>query len=212
VTTIAEVAAGACPITCVVADDHPAVCDSVSRALAADGVVVLARVRDGDDALAAIREHRPEVAIVDVRMPGLHGVALAREAAELTAVVLYTGYGDASLVLEALAVGVRGFVLKEAPLAELVRAAECVAAGGIYVDPVLVGCVVGDRDARGRLTPREREVLCLLADGKRNEEIGNELRIAAETTRVHIRNAMRKLGAETRTQAVATALRKSLID
>ena len=108
----------------------------------------------------------------------------------------------------------RGFVLKEAPLADLCRAIETVARGGVYVDPVLAGVFAGGEATQQvtMLTQRKREVLRLLADGLRNEEIGRRLHIAAETTRAHIRNAMRKLDADTRTEAVATALRQSLIE
>jgi DNA-binding NarL/FixJ family response regulator len=109
---------------------------------------------------------------------------------------------------------VRGFVLKEAPLGDVTRAIETVAKGGVYVDPVLAG-VLASGEATGQLkmlTQREREVLRLLADGLRNEEIGRELHIAGETARAHIRNAMRKLDADTRTHAVAMALRQSLIE
>src|SRR5262249_32898686 len=114
------------------------------------------------------------------------------------------------LLAEALAAGVRGFVLKESPLADLVQALERVVAGESYVDPVLAGSVVSGR-MRGPLTQREREVLTLLADGLPNEEIGRRLDISPETVRTHVRNAMAKLGVDTRAQAVATALRQSII-
>src|SRR5205823_1500443 len=109
--------------------------------------------------------------------------------------------------------GVRGFVLKEAPVHDLVRAIERVAGGGTYVDPVLAGSILGvatqvDLPA---LTSREREVLTLLANGLSNGAVGAEPGISAETVRTHLRKAMAKLDADTRTQAVATALRQSLI-
>jgi two-component system nitrate/nitrite response regulator NarL len=201
-------------ITCLLADDHPAVLDSISRVLALKGFDVVAQARDGEDALKAIEEQKPQVSILDLRMPELSGIAVARRAAEHTAVILYTGHSDRALLLEALDAGVRGFVLKEAPLADLARAIELVAKGGVYVDPVLGG-VLASGDATQQLsmlTQRERDVLRLLADGMRNEEIGRQLNIAAETARAHIRNAMRKLDADTRTQAVATALRQQLIE
>jgi two-component system nitrate/nitrite response regulator NarL len=201
-------------ITCVIADDHPAVLDSVSRVLVSQGINVVAQVRDGEDAVRAIEEHKPQVAVVDLRMPGMSGIAVARRAAQHTALILYPGYSDRTLLVEALDAGVRGFVLKEAPLADVSRAIETVAKGGVYVDPVLAG-VLASGDATQQLTmltQREREVLRLLADGLRNEEIGRQLHIAAETARAHIRNAMRKLDADTRTHAVAMALRQSLIE
>jgi DNA-binding NarL/FixJ family response regulator len=201
-------------ITCVIADDHPAVLDSVSRVLAARGIGVVAQARDGEDALRAIEEHKPLVAVVDLHMPGLTGIGIARRIEQHTALILYTGYSDRALLIEALDAGVRGFVLKEAPLADVARAVETVAKGDVYVDPVLAGVLASGEAAQQlkMLTQREREVLRLLADGLGNEEIGRELHIARETARAHIRNAMRKLAADTRTHAVATALRRSLIE
>jgi DNA-binding NarL/FixJ family response regulator len=201
-------------ITCVLADDHPAVLDSVSRVLTSHGINVVAQVRDGEDAVRAIEKYKPQVAVVDLRMPGMSGIAVARRAGPHTAMILYTGYSDRTLLIEALDAGVRGFVLKEAPLADVSRAIETVARGDVYVDPVLAGVLAGG-DATQHLkmlTQREREVLRLLSDGLRNEEIGRELHIAGETARAHIRNAMRKLAADTRTHAVALALRQSLIE
>ena len=200
-------------ITCVIADDHPAVLDSVARVLASHGINVVAQVRDGEDAVRAIETHRPQVAVIELRMPGMSGIAVARRSAQ-TAVILYTSHSDRTQLVEALDAGVRGFVLKEAPLADVSRAIATVAKGGVYVDPVLAGVLAGG-DATQQLkmlTQREREVLSLLSDGLRNEEIGRRLHIAGETARAHIRNAMRKLDAETRTHAVALALRQSLIE
>jgi DNA-binding NarL/FixJ family response regulator len=202
--------------TCVVADDHPAVVQAVSDVLEGSGVSVVGRARDGQDALAKIEASQPDVALVDVRMPRLGGIDVARRsgaASTRTAIILYTGYGDRALLTEALDAGVRGFVLKEAPLAELVRAVELVAHGGTYVDPVLGGFLAQSHaaDQLPALTQREREILRLLADGLTNEEIGQHLFISPETVRTHVRKAMDKLDADTRTQAVATALRQSLI-
>jgi Response regulator containing a CheY-like receiver domain and an HTH DNA-binding domain len=133
-------------------------------------------------------------------------------AAPNTSIIFYTAYGDRALLSEALDVGVRGFVLKEAPLPDLVRAVERVAAGDAYVDPVLAGVLVSAQSEKiPTLTQREREVLRLLADGHSNEEIGKRLFISPETVRTHVRKAMAKLEADTRTQAVAIALRQSLI-
>jgi DNA-binding NarL/FixJ family response regulator len=156
------------------------------------------------------------VAVVDVRMPRLSGIELAKRAsmtAPDTSIIFYTAYGDRALLSEALDVGARGFVLKEAPLPDLVRAVERVAAGEAYVDPVLAGILVSSqaRDSLPSLTQRERDVLRLLADGLSNDEIGKQLFISPETVRTHVRKAMAKLEADTRTQAVATALRQSII-
>jgi len=204
------------PITCLVADDHPAVVEAVADVLSEHGILVAGKARDGEDALEQIEALKPDVVLLDVRMPRLGGIEVARRAARSTpdtAVILYTAFGDRAVLTEALDAGARGFVLKEAPLAEVVRAVELVAAGKTYVDPVLAGVlsVGAGSDKLVNLTPREREVLRLLADGLANEEIGKRLVISAETVRTHIRKAMAKLDADTRTEAVATALRQSLI-
>jgi DNA-binding NarL/FixJ family response regulator len=203
------------PITCVIADDHPAMLTAVAEVLIKHGVDVVGKAADGQDALEQIEAKQPRVALVDVRMPRLSGIELAKRAAMVapnTSIVFYTAYGDRALLSEALDVGARGFVLKEAPLPDLVRAVERVAAGEAYVDPVLAGVLVSAQtDKMPSLTQREREVLRELADGHSNEEIGKRLFISPETVRTHVRKAMAKLEADTRTQAVAKALRQSLI-
>jgi DNA-binding NarL/FixJ family response regulator len=202
-------------VTCVVADDHPAVLEAVSEFLVQGGIEIVARARDGEEALEKIEQRKPDVALVDVRMPKLDGIELARQAHRLspdTGIVLYTGYGDRAQLTEALDAGVRGFVLKEAPMDDLLRALHSVAEGGTYVDPVLAGALASSMGSKvPQLTQRERDVLRLLADGLANEEIGKRLFISAETVRTHVRKAMDKLDADTRTQAVARALRDQLI-
>lgn len=203
-------------VSCVVADDHPAVLEAVAEYLTQGGVDVVARARDGEEALEKIESRKPAVALVDVRMPKLGGIELARRAHRSTpetAIVLYTGYGDRALLTEALDAGVKGFVLKEAPMDDLLRALQAVAAGSTYVDPVLAGTLAASSvgSKLPQLTQRERDVLRLLADGLANEEIGKRLFISAETVRTHVRKAMAKLDADTRTQAVARALRDRLI-
>jgi DNA-binding NarL/FixJ family response regulator len=207
---------GQTPITCVVADDHPAVLEAVAEFLVQGGIEVVARARDGEEALEKIDQRKPRVALVDVRMPKVGGIELTRRAqrsAPETSILLYTGYGDRALLTEALDAGVRGFVLKEAPMDDLLRAIQSVATGGTYVDPVLAGTLAASSigNKLPELTQRERDVLRLLADGLANEEIGKRLFISAETVRTHVRKAMDKLDADTRTQAVARALRDHLI-
>jgi DNA-binding NarL/FixJ family response regulator len=202
--------------TVVVADDHPAMLTAVSDVLARHGFDIVGRAADGRQALALVEQEQPRVALVDVRMPRLSGIEVATRAAVSspdTAIVIYTAFGDRALLSEALDVGARGFVLKEAPLVDLVRAVERVAAGDVYVDPVLAGALVGVHatDRLPSLTQREREVLRHLADGHSNDEIGKQLHISPETVRTHVRKAMTKLEADTRTQAVAIALRQSII-
>jgi DNA-binding NarL/FixJ family response regulator len=200
-----------------VADDHPAVIDAVVRFLAGEEeVAVVGRSRNGSDALRLITELEPDVALVDIRMPGLSGIELARRLAEArspTGPILYTGHAERGLLLEALDIGVRGFLLKESPLDDLLRAIRIVAGGESYIDPALAHVLVGPAATQklATLTKREREILRLLADGMRNEQVARQLSISPLTVRTHVKNAMGKLEADTRTQAVATALRQSLI-
>jgi DNA-binding NarL/FixJ family response regulator len=204
-------------IRCVVADDHPAVLDAVVRVLESEeDVDVVGRSRDGEHALRLLIQEQPRVALLDIRMPGLGGIDVARRLAEVdspTSVILYTGYGDRGLLLEALDIGVRGFLLKEAPLDDLVRAIRIVAGGGSYIDPALAGVLAGPSATAklSTLTQREREILRLLADGMRNEQVAQRLSISPLTVRTHVKHAMQKLEADTRTQAVASALRQSQI-
>jgi len=205
------------PIRCIVADDHPAIVDAVVRYLEQEeDVELVGTAENGTRALELIEARQPDVALVDVRMPGLTGVEIARRlcaAKSTVCVILYTAHAEQALLLEALDAGARGFLLKEAPLADLARAIRLVNGGGVYVDPALAGLLAGaDAAARlPRLTKREREILRLLADGMRNEQVAVELNISPLTVRTHVTNAMEKLEAETRTQAVARALRESLI-
>ncbi len=203
-------------IRCLVADDHPAILSAITYFLQEEGIDVVARARNGREAFEKIKSMGPDVAIVDLQMPELTGIELARRVMEErlpTGILLYTGHGDRALLSEAVDVGARGYVLKEAPLPDLLRAISTVAEGGTYVDPVLAGALAAPETAARlpTLTQREREVLRLLADGNNNEAVGKKLFIAPDTVRTHVRKAMRKLEADTRTQAVAKALRQSLI-
>ncbi len=202
--------------TCVLADDHPAVLDAVARYLGDHGVNVVARARDGADALAKIGAHRPAVAVLDLQMARMGGLELTREVSRSlpeTACIVYSGSGLREHVLEALDAGAKGYVVKDAALSELVRAIELVIGGGTYIDASVAGMlstVNAGKDAP-KITQRERDVLRLLSQGLTNEEIGREIFISPETVRTHLRKAMGKLDAKTRTEAVASALRLSLI-
>ena len=197
-------------LRCLVADDHPALTAAVSQYLEGCGFTVVGPAPDGRRALALARAEQPELAVVDYRMPRLAGIELVqalRDAAPATAVCVYTAEGDAALADGVLTAGAAAVVLKESPLADLADALEAARAGRTYVDPALRG---GPR-RRGSLTERELDVLRLLAEGLPHEEIGRRLGIGSETVRTHLRKASERLGASTRTQAVATALRLGLI-
>jgi two-component system response regulator DesR len=204
-------------IRCVVADDHPAILDAVSRFLESEnGFELVGRANDGERVLTLIDELAPEIALLDIRMPGIGGIDIAAKLAakqSATSVVLYTAYPERALLLAALDAGVRGFILKEAPLDELLRAIRIVAGGGSYIDAALAGVLAGPAATERMLTltKRERDVLRLLAEGMRDEQAGRTLSISPLTVRTHVQHAMAKLKCETRTQAVAVALRESLI-
>ena len=203
-------------ITCVLADDHPPVLQFLSRYLSNAGITITASTRDGDEALRKIEQTQPTVAVLDAKMPRSSGMDVLKRLTAVgssTRVILYTGYGDDALLTDALDAGVGGVLDKEAPLEDLVRAINVVAGGGTYLDPTAAAALISQRHRQRAhaLTQREREVLRLLADGNTNEEIGAELTISPQTVRTHVQKAMEKLGAGTRVQAVATALRQALI-
>jgi DNA-binding NarL/FixJ family response regulator len=200
----------------VVADDHPALGQALARILSADGIEVVAQVSDVAEALARIEQFRPTVALFDLILPHAGLIDVARRAGGLspeTAVVLYTEFAERNLLVQALDAGARGFVLKEAPLDELLRAVKIVAAGEVYVDPALGTTLIraGSGGEHLSLSAREREILRFLSEGKSNKEIAEALGISPDTVRTYVRRAMAKLEADTRTQAVAIAIRSGLI-
>jgi DNA-binding NarL/FixJ family response regulator len=206
------------PLRVFVADDHPAIIGAVAAYLAEEeGVDLIGSAADGEQGLRLIEERRPDVAVLDIRMPKMGGIEILRRLAERKEgpppVILYTAFPERGLLLEALDVGARGFLLKESPLSDLVRAIRVVATGGTYIDPVLAGVVASPQAAQRlpSLTPRQREILRMLADGMRNEQIAQLLSISPLTVKTHVKQAMERLEADTRTEAVATALRQSLI-
>jgi DNA-binding NarL/FixJ family response regulator len=203
-------------ITCVVADDHPAVSELLGRYLSEHEILIHGTARDGKSAIALIEKCRPAIALIDLHMPHIGGIDVARQLAKTTpetAVILYTGFGDREQLLHALDAGVRGFIQKEAPLEEVLRAVRLVSEGGIYIDPALASVLVSSEAAERlkTLTGRQREVLACIADGLTTDEVARTLFISPDTVRVHLRNAMDTLDADTRTHAVAKALRQSLI-
>ncbi len=195
---------------CLLADDHPALTVAISAFLSENGFEVVGPVADGRRAVALAAETTPELALVDLRMPRLAGVDLILALLEVspqTRVAVYTADADERMAREVLGAGAVALVLKEAPLADVVRALEAALAGNAYLDPALAKAP----KPGGKLTQRELDVLGLLAEGLQHEEIGRRLGISSETVRTHLRKASDRLGAATRTQAVATALRLGLI-
>ena len=201
-------------ITCVLADDHPAILRSIGAFLEDEGIAVSGLASSGGEALRMLETRRPQVALIDQRLPDIKGIDVIRQAKRTspdTRILLYTGVADIALAREALDAGGSGVVLKEAPLADVARAIAVVASGATYLDPVLAGELASPSTAAPQLTRREREVLRDLADGLTNAEIGAKLFLSPETIRTHVRKAMTRLDAKTRTQAVAKAVRGGMI-
>jgi DNA-binding NarL/FixJ family response regulator len=199
---------------CLVADDHPALLQAVCEFLEASGFELVGSAPDGARAVALARETNPDAAVIDFRMPRLTGlelIAQLRAATPDTRIVVYTAEADENVVRAVLGAGASAILLKESPLPDLTRAIEAVVSGSTYLDPALSGFAVGVNVGRPVLTEREGQVLALLAEGLTHDEIGARLSISPETVRTHVRKACARLGASTRTQAVATALRLGLM-
>jgi DNA-binding NarL/FixJ family response regulator len=198
--------------TCLVADDHPAIVQAVADTLRAAGFDVIP-CNGGVAALDAILADAPDIAVIDGHMPDLGGVEVVIRSARVpTRFVIYTAFGDRALLQAALDAGVLGYVLKETPPEGLIEAIRRAEEGASWIDPRLTPLLLGiTADETPSLSPREREVLRLLSAGNRNDEIGKLLFISPDTVRTHLRRAIAKLGASNRTEAVAIALRRSLI-
>ena len=186
-----------------VVEDHLAVRKGIELLLRGEGMRVAGVAAEVADARALLSRRRHDVALIDLNLQGGTGLELVRHLLEQdpeAAVVLYTGFTDPHQLREATLAGARGFVLKASPPAALVGALRRVAAGGTYIDPDLASLISdGQSTARlGALSPRERQVLELLAEGLTGEEVAGRLHLSPETVRTHVRNAIVKLGAKTR--------------
>ena len=201
--------------TVLLADDHPGILAAVSKYLERAGLEIVARAKDGNEALKEIEEKLPAVALLDIQMPGVSGIEVTRQAARSapeTAVILFSGYGDRAQVVEALDAGARGFLMKNAALAEVLRAVQVVSRGGTYVDAMLSLAATSEApEIAPTLTQRDRDMLRLLARGESYDEIGAALFISSAAARKLMGRIKAKLGVATPTEAVAVALRHSLI-
>jgi DNA-binding NarL/FixJ family response regulator len=188
---------------------------AVSDFLENHGFRVVGQAHDGPAAVAQAKETKPDVALVDYRMPRLEGAELLaelHESAPEMLIAVYTADSDQSVVRVVFDAGAHALILKEAPFTDLGQALGAICSGGRYVDPALAHVALGTAVSKPRLTPRESEVLAYVADGLSHEEIGQRLSISPETVRTHVRKACERLNARTRTHAVATALRLGLFN
>jgi DNA-binding NarL/FixJ family response regulator len=203
------------PITCLICDDHEVVREGLRLSLSrSENIRVVGEAADGNAAVTLAKRRRPNVVILDVRMPVMDGLAAAKAiAAEVpeTSVLMFTAFAERSLLTRGLEAGAKGYIPKEAPHQTLVRAIQKVADGDGYVDPALMPALLS-KERENMLTAREREILQLLADGMSNADVAGKLYISQETVKSHVRHILSKLEADTRTHAVAIALRTSIID
>jgi two-component system, NarL family, nitrate/nitrite response regulator NarL len=205
----------------VVADDHPLYREGVVRALAASGrVEVVAQAEDGRGALEQIREHAPDVALIDYKLPHLDGVSVVHAVTRdglATRVLLLSAFTDSGLVYEALQTGASGYLPKEAKRDEIVDAVLACARGETVLPSELTAGLVSEiRVRRGSDTPvltdREREILNMIAAGKSLPDIAKELYLGVTTVKTHVQHLYEKLGVSDRAAAVAEAMRRRLIE
>lgn len=197
----------------LLADDEHLIRTALAQMLdLEDGLEVVAQAADGDEAVAAAAKHRPDVAVLDLQMPGRDGIAVAEALAGTLPdcrVVIVTSHGRPGHLKRALAAGVVGFLPKTASARTLAEVIRTVHAGGRYVDPELAAEAIGAGDSP--LTPREADVLELAADGATVEEIAQRAHLSPGTTRNYLSNAVSKLGAANRHEACAKARRMGWI-
>jgi DNA-binding NarL/FixJ family response regulator len=203
------------PLNVVIVDDHLALRRGMELLLRRAGHHVVGSADDAEAGGALILRRRPDVALIDLALPGMSGAELTRsllkENPDLR-IVLYTGAADERQLLDALDAGAAGFALKSGDPEELEDAIRTVAAGGDYIDPRLTPLLAKGGNGRTKtLSPREREILGLLSKGLSGEEVAKQLYLSPETVRTHVRNAMGKLDAATRAHAVALALQRGEI-
>jgi DNA-binding NarL/FixJ family response regulator len=210
-------------IRVLLGDDHTLVREGLRRSIeSTEGVEVVGEAANGADMVRLAREARPDVVVLDIRMPEMDGIEAARRMAtelDSTRVVMLTAYDDRHFVVEAVRAGARGYVLKSKDAAHLLEAVRLVHEGHMVIDPELVVALADElsvaktRDAGAEsLTEREIEVLQLLAFGYTNRDIAKRLYISPDTVKTHLEHIYQKLGASDRTAAVAEAFRRRLIE
>src|SRR5919204_4671446 len=203
----------------VLADDHLVLRQALRALLERRGLAVVADEADGRAAVDAVQRHTPDVAVLDVAMPVLNGVDAAREIARIApgcSVILLSGIDDARFVKDALKAGVRGFVQKSQGAEDLVRAIEEVRGGRLYVSPgasqAIVDATQDEANVSGQhLTPRERQVLQLVGEGKSTKQIAEVLHISVKTAEFHRGRLMKKLNVHDTANLVRYAIRQGWI-
>jgi DNA-binding NarL/FixJ family response regulator len=222
-TNAPETAAPADTIRILIADDHEVVRIGLAALLdAEEGFSVVAQAPSGEEAIQLARVHRPDVAVVDIRMPNGSGVEACRAITselEGTPVVMLTSFADSDALFDAIDAGASGYVLKRVGSSELVRAVRTVAEGGSLLDPAVTRSVLDRIRSAGRLeepgafaelTDQERRVLAHIADGASNRQIAERMGLAEKTVRNYVSSILAKLELESRAQAAGYAIRNRL--
>jgi len=199
-------------VLCV--DDHPLLREGIAAIINNQpDLLLVAEAATGSEAIQKYREHQPDVTLMDLRLPGLSGIdsliAIRTEFPEARIIMLTTYEGDAE-IQRALKAGARGYLLKSMPPKELVEVIRQVRVGKKQI-PSVVAAHLAEHLGYEALTPREIEVLRCVTAGNRNRDIAEQLFISEETVKVHIKHIMGKLAANDRTQAVAVAVRRGII-
>jgi DNA-binding NarL/FixJ family response regulator len=199
----------------VLCDDHEIIRDAIkSRMAGSDGMEIVGEAADGREVLDIVRELNPDVLIVDVEMPKRDGIEVTKEilkARPNTKVIVFTAHAQPDLVALALRAGASGYVLKSAPASKIDEAVVVVRNGGTFFGGDSANGTDLELEKLLGLTPRERQILGLLASGLRVTAIGDQLSIIPATVQSHVRNAIDKLEVESRTAAVALAVRFSYL-
>ncbi len=205
------------PVRLIIVDDHPVVRDGIRGMLAGDpDLDVVGEASDGAEGLALVASLKPDVVLMDLRMPGLGGAAAIRTLAEQgsdTRVLVLTTYDTDSDVVPALEAGATGYLLKDSPREELVRAIHAAARGESVLAPSVATRLVGQlrAPAQDALSDRELEVLTLIAQGETNRGAAARLFISEATVKTHLLHIYEKLGVNDRAAAVATAYERGLL-
>ncbi|MBQ7263295.1 MAG: response regulator transcription factor [Synergistaceae bacterium] len=199
----------------LLADDHPLTRAGIAEFLRRESSFdLVAEAEDGTKAWELLKELEPDIALLDIRMPGMDGVSVAQKAkAEglRTAIVMLTSYDAQQYVMASLRAGAKGFVLKTVSPRELTTAINAVAKGGLYLDPE-VASAIGDSDfIPEQLSAREREVLLLAAKGLSSKEVAKRLFISERTVQTHLASIYDKLGSKNKTEALLLALKYGVV-
>jgi len=210
------------PVRVLIADDHPLFREGVAHSLAAEtGLTVVGQAASGEEALRLARDLLPDVALLDIAMPGSGGLAASSEiaiACPATKVVMLTVSEHQDDLLAAFKAGARGYVLKGVSARELANIIRAVADGEVYVSPSLAAGVLVELtrnrppDPLNELTEREREILRLVAEGLTNREIGERLHLAEKTVKHYMTNVLGKLHVRSRVEAALLAVRRGTQD